>query len=372
MGHKAVSKFFSYLAIIATLCLSVSTIIANQVDFFPPQKYFFINLLAFGLPFLLLFNILLFGVWCIFKWKIAIFPLIAILFSLPFVNRVYQFQNKKAIITNSKSNDLFTIATYNMFGTHFDKKKLISIATNFSELNTDIICLEEFSPPKNHKDSIFLQNTFIKWPYHLSTIKSGILPICIYSKYPIINPHRIHFLPERNNFVYCDVLLPQTSIRLFAIHLQTTRFNRERANIKKAINLPNNSREPIKERIFNNIITHFKESLTNRQVQVDSLRTLIKQAKSEDCPTIVCGDFNTIASQYAYKRLINTGLQDGFVQCGNHLANTYRYLHQLLRIDYILYSKHFEPTAYQTFDWNISDHKAVVMQFKQPKKNNIR
>lgn len=372
MGHKAVFKLFSYLAIALTLLISVFTIIANMVDFFPPDKHFFINILAFGLHILFATNVILFIYWCIFKWKIAIIPLVAILYSLPFTTRIYQFRNEEKIITSSTKVDLLTIATYNMSGNYFDEEKMTSIAENFSDLNTDIICLEEFFPPRNQKDSTSVQTIFAQWPYHLAETSSKTLPIYIFSKYPITNSHRINFLPEKNNFLYCDILLPHTSIRLFAVHLQTTNINRERARIRKTMNSSNASNKSTKEQIINNAIVHLKQNFIQRQEQVDSLRTLIDQAKAKNFPIIVCGDFNVMASQYAYKRIINAGLHDGFVDRGNHLANTYRYFHQLFRIDYILYSDFFQATAYQTFDWKMSDHKPVIMQFKQPKKNHIR
>lgn len=372
MEKKAIYKFFCYLAIALTFILSMFTILANMVEFFPPDHFFFINLLAFGLPILLIFTIILFIYWSIFKWKIAIIPFIAILCCLPFINRMYQFRSEKSVITNSTNNDLLTIATYNMYGTHFDKEKMASIATYFAQLNTDIICLEEFSPPKRKNDSIFLQTLFSKWPYSLAETKSGLLPICIFSKYPITNPHKINFLPRKNNFLYCDLQLPKTSIRLFVTHLQTTSINREKVKIKKAMALSSTSRKLDKGHIFDDAIVHLSQDFNYRQEQVDSLYTLISQSKTKKYPTIVCGDFNAIASQYAYKKIISTGLQDGFVQCGSKLANTYRYFRQLIRIDYILYSDDFHATAYQILDWEMSDHKAVVMQFKQPNKTKLQ
>ncbi|MFA6830675.1 MAG: endonuclease/exonuclease/phosphatase family protein [Bacteroidaceae bacterium] len=372
MGRKAAYKFFCYLAIALTLLLSMFTILANIVEFFPPNRFFFINLLAFGLPILLSFTIISFIYWSIFKWKIAIIPFIAILCSLPFINRIYQFRSEKSIITNSTNNELVTIATYNMYGTHFDKEKMASIATYFAKLDTDIICLEEFSPPKSKNDSISLQTFFSQWPYYLAETKPGLLPICIFSKYPITNPHKINFLSRKNNFLYCDLLLPQTSIRLFVTHLQTTSINRDKATIKKAMDPSSTSHKLDKGQILNNAIVHFNQNAIHRQEQVDSLYTLINQSKTNKQPVIVCGDFNAIASQYAYKKIISTGLQDGFVQCGSKLASTYRYFRQLIRIDYILYSDDFHATAYQIFDWEMSDHKAVVMQFKQPNKTKLQ
>lgn len=369
MGYKAISKFFGYIAITLTLILCVFTILANMVDSFPPDEHFFINVLAFGLPILLIIDFITFIYWCIFRWKIAIFPLIGILYSIPYLNRTYQFRSEQEIITTSPDDDLLTIATYNMSGDHFNPKKMAFVATLFSELQADILCLEEYSPPANKEDSTCLQISFKEWPYRFAQIQPEYLPIIIFSKYPITNPHKISFLPEKNNFIYCDLMLPQTPIRLFATHIQTTSFNGEKANIEKTMDPSNAASDAAKEQVVNNAIIHFKNNFIYRQQQADSLHTLVKQTKEENIPIIICGDFNSMASEYPYKKLISAGLKDGFVEYGSHIGNTYRYFKQLIRIDYILYTNDLEAVSYRTFNWKMSDHKPIVMQFKQPQKD---
>jgi endonuclease/exonuclease/phosphatase family metal-dependent hydrolase len=78
-------------------------------------------------------------------------------------------------------------------------------------------------------------------------------------------------------------------------------------------------------------------------------------------PIVVCGDFNSLPSEYAYRKTKGDKLEDGFRMAGSGYMYTYRYLKHLLRIDYIFVPKEFKGYMYASPNLDYSDHKPVIM-----------
>ena len=87
-------------------------------------------------------------------------------------------------------------------------------------------------------------------------------------------------------------------------------------------------------------------------------------------PTLVCGDFNSLSTFVAPKRLAELGLSDSFsAVTKNADANpTWRWpvgkMHIQFRIDYIFHSTHFKTADSKIIPTIGSDHFLVVSEFK--------
>ena len=100
-------------------------------------------------------------------------------------------------------------------------------------------------------------------------------------------------------------------------------------------------------------------SMKIRATQAQIVRQVIDTTR---IPTIVCGDFNDTPSSYTYQH-IKGNLKDSFKTRGNGYAYTFRGIHHLLRIDFILYSKEFKCTDYYSPKKEWSDHNPVISEF---------
>ena len=107
-----------------------------------------------------------------------------------------------------------------------------------------------------------------------------------------------------------------------------------------------------------NTISDLKYSFKERAKQAILLRQIIDTTVY---PVIICGDFNDTPASYTYHKIKGKYI-DGFRQRGNGYGFTFKGLVKLLRIDYILYSKHFTGLQYTSPETEWSDHNPVIMK----------
>lgn len=390
MGYKSVLKFGYFLTIAGSVACMLLAVIGGIARYVSPLSVPNIALLGFVLPALLLVNIVLLCYWGIVRRKRwFIFPLLALLFNIPFLLGTFEFHTNSWLASSEKkTNSVYTVASYNMamlFRTR-EADTVRELTDSMKQQDVDIACLQEFFYDGGWWNKELTDSLFNIWPYHYRTEQyPDFLPLAIYSKYPISNGHHVHFDDCRNSFIYCDVDLPAGKTRVFSAHLQTTGLSRQYRKVKEAwravqdeveadARLDNTWGEysPLHEetkdkassmrfRALHTARETFIKNLDKRVVQAKEMQKLISESPY---PVIVCGDFNSQPSSYVY-RTISKELQDGFVNCGNSLASSYRFGGGFFRIDYILYSDIFEGVAYQTKPWTFSDHYPVFMQVKK-------
>lgn len=393
MGYKSFLKFGYFLTIAASIACMLLAVIGGVAQFVSPIAVPNIALLGFVLPGFVVVNFCLLFYWGIFRRKRwFIFPLIAILFNIPYLFKTIQFHSNSWNTSKQekgRQNKVYTVATYNMamlFRTR-DAGTVSNLAHAFAQENVDVVCFQEFFYDGGWWNKEMTDSLFNVWPYHYRTEHyPDFLPLAIYSKYPISNGHHVHFVNCRNSFIYCDVDLPEGMTRVFCAHLQTTGLRRQYKKIKEAWRVDQEHMEAdtrldntwgeysplygVKHnegggksslQAFRNARKIFLSNLDERVGQAEELK---KQILQSPYPSIVCGDFNSQPSSYVY-RTISKGLQDGFVASGNSLSGSYRFGGGLFRIDYVLYSKPFEAVAYQIKPWTFSDHYPVFMQIKR-------
>lgn len=97
-------------------------------------------------------------------------------------------------------------------------------------------------------------------------------------------------------------------------------------------------------------------------------------AVDPDVPTIIVGDFNSLSSFEAPRRLVAAGFTDSFAAVNDQADTlpTWRWptrpLPLALRIDYIFHSKHFRTVTSEIIQQGGSDHFPVVseLEFRSP------
>ena len=214
-----------------------------------------------------------------------------------------------------------------------------SIAEIVRSVNPDIVCLQEMGFSEI-VDSVFA--TMKLKPMPASVSRNELSP-AIYSRFPIIKAERIDTM---KNFVWVDMIVREDTIRVYNVHLHSTAIRRDdNTYIENHEYLESDSvgkvRSMINRLTLNNQL---------RAVQADTLAFLVR---TSDYPTIICGDFNDTPVSYTY-RTVGRNMRDVFRRVGRGYSHTYRGFFDMLRIDYIMTSREFDPLSYEVLDsWGV-------------------
>ena len=148
-----------------------------------------------------------------------------------------------------------------------------------------------------------------------------------------------------------DLLVGGDTVRLFAVHLQTSGIAQLRHRFRKDYDRD----APVEQ-----ILGELEHNSSIRAGQVGEIRA---EMDASPYPVILAGDFNDTPSSYTY-RTMKGDMTDGFRDSGSGYGGTFRYLGGVLRIDYIFYDDAFEGIRYYMPPEDVSDHKAVVAELR--------
>ncbi len=344
MGLKAVRLLVKTSVVFlcfVILAFSIAAMLSSNTD---PNINVNSAFIGLALPMILLAALIL-TVFLMFRKSFwFIIPLAAIAINYQYVSSMIQIKilSKPGSASNSSS---MNAATYNIHGfRHMSNNVSVNYIANYiSEENITVFCMQEFS-----SHSLFNLNevsgAFDFLPYSTlinnSSPKAGLV---IFSKFPIRASGMLKIKSLSNGVLWADVELPDGRvIRVINAHLQTTGISRSyylgiRRNIKVV-----------------------GDNFKLRATQANLLRAFIDSTKT---PVILCGDFNDTPSSYTYKK-VKGNLTDGFKEAGSGLAGTFMHKSSMLRIDYILYSKHFKGRRYYSGYKKWSDHNPVIAELE--------
>ena len=218
---------------------------------------------------------------------------------------------------------------------------LDSIVNVIKTMNPDILCLQEMGFSEI-ADSLL--EPLKPMPRSLSRVN---LSPAIYSRYPIIKASR---LDSVKNFAWADIVVKdknrEDTIRVFNSHLHTTAIRRDDSNYIE-------NHEYLADDSLSKVRSMIERLMVNNRLRAQQADTLAAIVAASPYPAIVCGDFNDTPVSYAY-RTIARKLNDPFREVGRGYSHTYRGFFDMLRIDYILYSKEFEALSYEVIDtWGL-------------------
>ena len=332
------------ILIILTTILGFFTILAAFAGSVSPATSSIMTFLALILPFLLILCIIAIVYWIIRFHYWAWIPVIAIAANWGYVSSMIQNPFRKRAIP--KTEETLKIASYNVgrFGKDVSGFTTRRIAFAMAEEQIDVLCFQEFSEYKElPADS--LSSILSMWPYVvIPKTEDGIdiLPLAVYSHYPIVDSGLITFPYTANSSMWVDIRVNNKTLRIFNNHLQTTNVNQSRERLETGMFLYS----------VNDIV---------RARQAETIRALIDESPH---PVLVAGDFNAPPSSYTY-RTMKGNLEDGFRSAGHGFGYTYRYFKHVLRIDYIFYSPSLTAIDYYSPDWDYgSDHNPIVLEIE--------
>lgn len=367
MGKSAVKGLFHIILIVATFLLAAITIVAAFSGSYEPADSHIMPLLGLGVPVLLICNLIVALCWAFAGKKWAFVPLVAILCNWGYLSSVIQFRSARRLpptISTFRSDPKghLTVATYNVhnFGGEITGYSCKEIAKYMKQNRVDVLCFQEFGDNQYFPmDSI--RKVLSHWKYSLIPADDsirGILPIAVFSRFPIANERFITYPQSANCSMVCDVVLGADTVRLLNNHLQTTSVSQNRRKWQRELATDNTRREA---QAVQDAAETLHENFVKRAAQTDSICQLALRSPH---PVVVCGDFNSLPSSYTYYQLSDI-LKDGFKTCGHGYMYTYRYGKRLFRIDYVFHSPEIEGINYFSPDLDLcSDHNPVVMSMK--------
>lgn len=367
MGKSEIKSLFSSIPVILTFILTIITITAAFSGEFDPNQSKYMSVLGLAVPGLLLCNLVVAVCWAFARKYWVFLPLVALLFNCGYFLAVFQFNFTKKIpvghYSSNYADGYLKIATYNVgnFGGEITGYSCKEIARYMKEQEVDILCFQEFGDNKYFPiDSI--RNVFSHWKYDLiptgDSIR-GVLPIAVFSRYPLIDPQFISYPQSANCSMQCDIVLGRDTVRLLNNHLQTTSVTQNRRKWERGLANSNDTRRDAE--VVQGAIATLNTNFIKRAEQTDRISEL---ALASPYPVLVCGDFNSLPSSYTYAELNNI-LKDGFKSSGRGYMYTYRYFKRLLRIDYVFHSPTIQGYRYYSPNLDLcSDHNPVLMEMK--------
>lgn len=342
MGFKAVNLFFRVGLIgVALILLGISVLINFTYKLEPPQLIW-IHYITVGAPFIVAANLTLFLMW-IFKLKFrSIIPLISLILNFGFFRLIVGTNlGREGEIKGEK----IVACTYNV--NYFSYQKEInapSIARMMSEKGVTLFALQEFEPNMYYNlNEIIGELDFL--PYNTINIQEGNIGMAIFSKYPIVQSHRIGFENSNNGALWADIIISGDTVRVINNHLQTTGYYSSSGHGLEYV------------------IRKMAENFTKRAHQVSVIREFIDNTPY---PVIVMGDFNDTPKSYAYSKIKGDDLYDTFHKARPQLGGTYLWTFGLVRIDFIMHSKEFRTISYKMISSPLSDHKPIfsVLEYR--------
>ena len=360
MGKSEIKSLFRSIPVLLSIVLALVTMIAAFSGNFDPANSRYMPVLGLALPALLLCNLLVAICWAFARRRWAFIPLAALVFNYGYILAIFQFSFTKKIpeghYSSNYADGYLKIATYNVgnFGGEITGYSCKEIARYMKEQEVDVLCFQECGDNKYFPmDSI--RNVFSHWRYALIPTEDsirGVLPIAVFSRYPLVNPQFISYQQSANCSMQCDIVLGRDTVRLLNNHLQTTSVSQNRRKWERGLANSNDTRREAE--VVQGAITSLHANFVKRAEQTDSIRQLV----------LACGDFNSLPSSYTYAELSDV-LKDGFRTSGRGYMYTYRYFKRLLRIDYIFHSPGIQGYRYYSPDLDLcSDHNPVLMEMK--------
>ncbi len=226
------SKIVLWLHYFIILCL-LTSVFAKYIS---PSLFWLPAFFGLAFPYVFVLNIVLLIYWLIPPKLIVLFGFTALLIAMPTASRYVRW-NKSMDKPRIKT---FKITSYNsmlfdLYNWKKNNENRSKILTELSELNPDILCVQEFYTSEDKDDfnnldtiKLLLNSNFVHHEYTTTLRKNDHWGLATFSKFPIINQGKIVFNTRSNNLcIFTDLIIGIDTVRVYNIHLQSISFSKE-------------------------------------------------------------------------------------------------------------------------------------------------
>lgn len=279
--------------------------------------------------------------------------------------------------TFEKNDDVIRIMTFNINcvdSQTISTERRNKILKIIADAKPDIFCLQELSIERYPEfrqglDSIFGCNSlelesidklhyyiYSRIPY-LNYKKYNNLGIVDTTGFAKENYHEIDRYNKDHMPIYsADVILPDNrQITIMSCHLRSSAYTTAR----RSMNDSDNWLKGIPS-YFNN----YKIGKRIRDAQAIFLRQIIDSVEHTNRYVFVVGDLNDFNRSTCLQTIRGKDLIDAWWKGGNGFGFTYAGWKLRLRLDHILYPKDFVLSNVYVVDSDVSDHRALIADFK--------
>lgn len=332
--------------------VSLATLLALLAPTIPPDTWWPPIFLAYGYVYLLYLNVVLLLFWLGSTGKGRWITIVTLLLCLPTLGRHLRFGSG----ADEAPGKAVTVATFNTKalqrlwkGRRGEMQRRVDrelIATLFPQDDEPyILCLQE-----------------VPVVYRLNPADWGMSGArvhrfrntAIISRYPVLRTGKKAFEGSGNAIVWADVKVNGGKVRVYGIHLQSTRIS---GDTEKLLDAPVEGKKTWLG--LRSVLGRVKRATALRAEQA---RWLAGHIADCELPVIVAGDLNDTPQSYVY-RTISEGLEDSFLHGGTGFGTTYGGVIPGLRIDHILGGKGVRFLEHRVHGSDLSDHYPVSAEF---------
>jgi endonuclease/exonuclease/phosphatase family metal-dependent hydrolase len=362
-------KFLKYSFLIGCIINALLLSICRVIPSINPFEQSFIGILGFLTPVFAVINFAFIFFWLFTKkiWFISI-PVVAFLlsWSVTSVTVGGHFWASNELKQNDSSFTLMSynvrlLDLYNWSGDKTTRKKMLAF---IKEKKSSVLCLQEFY---SGNDSVGINNInaisdSCDYPYFaectINENKRGKWGSIIFSKLPIIKSIN-HDIDVAGSNLLQEVQLKfkNDTFSVFNTHLKSNKFSSQETDLVangSSISWDEKTKSETKS-----IYSKLEKSSINRGLESSLVSRVIK---SNNYPSIVCGDLNDIASSYVYFK-IRGNKKDAFLEKGVGLGATYNKFIPLLRIDYLFHDEEIHLLGFEKIAVPFSDHYPLFANF---------
>ena len=371
---RVIRRFIRYVNLGFALLLLLSFLSPNL----SPAMVWGPSFLGLAYPYILLLNGLFMIFWIVMKKREFFISFLAILLGWHTLTR-YVSLHPGAIFNAAYYRELtpeqrkeegqlkvmsFNVRSFNQYQWAENPSAREDIIRMLQNEDPDILCLQEFySSERGPFRSGDFFRSLSRTPHHHLLYRASRgrnkYGIAIFSHYPIVGKGEVEISGTRNICSFADIRTGNDTIRIYNMHLQSTRLNSRHYRFIDSLKFryDNQQMEEIKD-----ISLRLRDAFIIRAGQADRIAEHIGRCTH---PMIVCGDFNDTPVSYSYHR-ISKGLGDAFVESGIGMGRTYDGKFPSFRIDYILCSKDLETLHFTRKKVRLSDHFPITAYLKIP------
>jgi endonuclease/exonuclease/phosphatase family metal-dependent hydrolase len=361
---KRLKKIFTLKNILKgiTILVSLSLLLSYLSPFVRPDSWEIIPLFGLAYPVIIICHLLITIVWIFInkKWALGLGVLILLGGNLHF--RTFTIgggddpKGATEVKIMSYNVHLFDLYNPDPKQAQINKDKIIHYV---DQEDPDIVCFQEFYHQDRPSDFI-TKDTLVQLletrDYHerysqLRAIRRNF-GISILSKYEIIEKGDIVLGDNQPTFNYCiyaDIVTPDDTIRVYNIHLQSIRLQKDDYAVFEG------KTKKEKSSGFFAVLGKVKKAFPVRADQTDKL---VNHINNSPHPVVVCGDFNDTPMSYTYNQF-NSILTDSFRNSSFGIGKTYAGKIPAGRIDYIFHSDKLGSNNFVIQEKNLSDHYAI-------------
>ncbi len=364
-------RFFLFL----NIAVSVIFLLSCCNAFLHPDKWWFVSLLAFIFPLLLILQLIFLVFWLFTCARYAIISGICLLIGWQNIHAFFGFSLHQNDFSHKPPNSI-RMMTWNVRRwDEFTTKKIgasghrIPMLELVGQQQADVLCFQEFYEPQDSdksniryiREKLGFPYYFFSRDYHNRTMKyeTGVI---IFSKYPIIATSQQHFnedsLLQTESLISTDLDIRGNRIRIFTTHLQSVLF---KSKDFRNVEILRNAEDSMLQASWS-LAKKLKYALGLRGFQADTVR---RHLDASEYPPVICGDFNDVPNSYTYFH-IRGNRQDAFIAKCFGIGRSYIHISPSLRIDYILPSPEFAVLQSKKLESPFSDHHAMLTDLQLP------